>query len=619
MEKHIILEEKHEQNEFIGNKIEDFEILQDIGKSSFGYISKVKSKINKKIYTIKMIDFSNIQNEKERQLSKDEREIINKLVSPHIIKCYGYFVEGEKYFLILEYFNNGNLRKYIDAYKYMKKPIPEEELWKLLFQCMSGLAYIHSNRIIHRNIKPSNLYLTDKKTIKIGDFGLSANKKNKKKVNKNLIEITEISKNKLEKESLLFMSPEILNDIPYTYQTDVYSMGYIFYEMCFFTTIKIESEMKPNGEIINKIKDIAPKQNINVYSQDLVNLINLMIEEDQFKRPSSSEILEMIRKRFVIQNSSIGCVFRCFFTYTRIIDYLKIHFPNYNTYEIKKQKPITSIFLYAFDNYKKNNYNNKILNELREVLIFNNPFFEELEEIEPADLVHFLIKKLHCENNKKDYPYSRIYTKEDDLDIFDQNKMLKKYRDNFMDYLKSLISDKFFLTSETIKTCLNCNHPRYYIESSFYLKFDANEVNKYFPNSNNFILDVLKKESENYIQIELFCPLCKTNTVHKVNKKILAISFNLIISLESEENNFSNQNLKYPMTLNLANFGSGTHNLKGVIKESIIEGQKYFICIYKEMNQWFISDGINKEQLNGSSPLDHNIGNVIMLFYSNEN
>ena len=181
MEKHIILEEKHEQNEFIGNKIEDFEILQNIGKSSFGYISKVKSKINQKIYTIKMIDFSNIQNEKERQLSKDETEIINKLVSPHIIKCYGYFVEGEKYYLILEYFNNGNLRKYIDAYKYMKKPIPEEELWKLFLQCMSGLTYIHSNRIIHRNIKPSNLYLTDKKTIKIGDFGLSANKKNKKK------------------------------------------------------------------------------------------------------------------------------------------------------------------------------------------------------------------------------------------------------------------------------------------------------------------------------------------------------------------------------------------------------------------------------------------------------
>ena len=389
--------------------------------------------------------------------------------------------------------------------------------------------------------------------------------------------------------------------------------------MCFFTTIKIESEMKPNGEIINKIIDIAPKQNINVYSQDLVNLINLMIEEDQFKRPSSSEILEMIKMRFVIQNSSIGCVFRCFFTYTRIIDYLKIHFPNYNTYEIKKQKPITSIFLYAFDKYKKNNYNNKILNELREVLIFNNPFFEELEEIELADLVHFLIKKLHCENNKKDCPYSRIYTKEDDLDIFDRNKMLIKYKDIFINYFKSLISDKFFLTSETIKTCLNCNHPRYYIESFFYLKFDANEVNKHFSNSNNFILDVLKKESENYIQIELFCPLCKTNTVHKVNKKILAISFNLIISLESEENNFSNQNLKYPMALNLVNFGSGTHNLKGVIKESIIEGQKYFICIYKEMNQWFISDGINKEQLNGSSPLDHNIGNVIMLFYSNEN
>ena len=617
MEKHIILEKKNNQKEFIGNKIEDFEILQNIGENSFGFISKVKSKINHKIYAIKMIDFSIIKNEKEKQLSKDEIVLLNKLQSPHIIKYYGYFIEGERYYIIMEYFNNGDLRRYIDAYKNMKKPIPEEELWKLFYQSMSGLAFIHKNHIIHRNIKPSNLYLTDEKTIKIGDFGLSANKKNKEKVEHNLIVITEISRKKLKNESLLNISPEIFNDLPYNYNVDVYSMGCIFYEMCFFTAFKIEPEMQPNGKIINKMQDMAPKQNINIYSQDLMNLINKMIEEDQFKRPSSFQILEMIKNRFIIQNSSIGCVFRCLFTYTDIIEYLKIHNPNLN--EIRSQKPISFIFLYAFENYKNNNYNNIILNELREVLTFNNPFFEEIDEIEPEDLIYFLLKKLHFENNKIASQNSRVYTKDDDLDLFDRKKMLKKYRNNFINSFKSCVSDKFFGTNEIIKTCLKCNKPRYYIESFYYLKFDANEVNKYFSNSNNFILDVLKKESENYVQMELFCPLCKTNTVHKVNKKIMAISFNLIISLEREEINFNNQNLKYPLILNLDNFGVGIYNLKGVIKESIVEGKKYFICIYNVMNQWFISDGINIEQLNCHSPLNHNIGNVVMLFYSNEN
>ena len=617
MEKHIILEKKPNQKEFIGNKSEDFDLLQNIGKSSFGLIAKAQSKINQNIYNIKMIDFSIIKDEKERQLSKDEIEIINKLESPHIINCYGYFIEGNRYYIIMEYLNNGDLRQYIDAYKNMKKPIPEEELWKLLYQCISGLVNIHKNRIIHRNIKPSNIYFTDKKTIKIGDFSSSANKVNKKKVYKSLIPLTQITQNRLMNESREYLSPEIINELPYGYKVDVYSMGCIFYEMCFFTTMKIEPMMQPNGEIRNKKQDMVPKQNINVYSQDLVNLINMMIEEDQDKRPSSFDILEIIKKRFQIQNASIGCVLRCLFTYKILIEYLKSH-NNITTNDIRAQKPITYIFLYAFKNDKNNDYN-KILNEVREVLTYNNPFFDEIEEIEPEDLIDFLIKKLHIENNKIECQNSILYSKEDDLDLFDRNKMLKKYRNNFFYSFKSCVSDKFFGTIETIKICLNCKKPRYYVDSFYYLKFDANEVNKYFSNSNNFILDVLKTESENYVQKELFCPLCKTKTMHNVNKKMMAIPLNLIISLECDENNFNNQYLKYPLILNLDNYGAGTLNLKGVIKKSIVGGKTYFVCIYKVMNQWFISDGINIEQLNYPSPLNHPSGNIVMLFYSNEN
>ena len=73
--------------------------------------------------------------------------------------------------------------------------------------------------------------------------------------------------------------------------------------------------------------------------------------------------------------------------------------------------------------------------------------------------------------------------------------------------------------------------------------------------------------------------------------------------------------MKYPLTLNIENFG--TYYLNGVIKKTIENGEKFFICIYREINNWFISDGFKIEQY--TSTLNHNIGNVVMLFYSNEN
>jgi len=613
MEKHIILEQKHPLKENIGNKIEDFEILQILGRSKYGFVSKVKSKLNQKIYAMRMTDISLIKDKEGKAILKNELEIINILDSPHIIKYYGYFNEGERFYIIMEFINNGNIKDYIFGYKDKKKAIPEEELWKLFYQCMSGLVYIHKNNIIHRNIKPENLFITENKTIKIGDFSISAIRKIK---NQNLDNMQFYSRETLMIGTPLYMSPEIYNHQEYGFKVDVYSMGCTFYEMCFFSPPRIPIPIiSIKGEKITDLQDISPKQNINFYSKDLVNLIYQMIEKDEKKRLPYYRIFEMIRKRIIFHNSSIGCVFRCLLTFKKIINYFISNFNNIN--EKRIQKPITLILIYAFENDKNYNYS-IILNKLREILLFNNPFFEEIDEIEPEDLIEFLIKRLHIENNNISCQYSRIYTREDDIDFFNEIKILEKYLYNYKIFLKSCISHKFFGTKEIIKKCLNCNKTKYYFESFYYLKLDANEVNKYFLNSNNFILDVFKKESENYVQSEFFCPMCMSITMHKINKKIISISSNLIISLEGEVTSFDNKSLKYPLAFTLDNIGFGTYNLKGVVKKSIIGGKICFICLYKEMNQWFLSDGIKIEKYNFSSPLNHNIGNIVMLFYSND-
>ena len=86
MTNYLILDDFQVQsNQNIGNKLEDFEILQTLGKGGYGFVAKVKSKINHKLYAMKMIDFSLIKDKREVDLSLNEIKIIQSLNSPHII------------------------------------------------------------------------------------------------------------------------------------------------------------------------------------------------------------------------------------------------------------------------------------------------------------------------------------------------------------------------------------------------------------------------------------------------------------------------------------------------------------------------------------------------------
>ena len=125
---------------------------------------------------MKVIDFSLINDPTIKQLSIDEIHIVKNLNNPHIIKYYNCFNIGEKFYLLMEFINN-DLKGYITIHQNTKTQIPEHELWQFFYQCMSGLSYIHQNNLIHRYIKPTNLFLTDDKVIKIGDFRFLAKRK----------------------------------------------------------------------------------------------------------------------------------------------------------------------------------------------------------------------------------------------------------------------------------------------------------------------------------------------------------------------------------------------------------------------------------------------------------
>ena len=198
---HLVFKrENTNELEDMGSKVDDFEILQVLGEGSFGYIAKVKSRLNHKIYAMKKIEMSKIKDDKVIKLMENETKILADLNNPMVVKYYKTFNEDGALFILMEFMDNGDIGGIYKASKTLEKPIPEEKLYDIFIQAMRGLKYIHSLNLMHRDIKPDNLFITVDGTVKLGDFGVSAalekENDNNNNNNNNFTNINKLNQNK---------------------------------------------------------------------------------------------------------------------------------------------------------------------------------------------------------------------------------------------------------------------------------------------------------------------------------------------------------------------------------------------------------------------------------------
>lgn len=103
--------------------------------------------------------------------------------------------------------------------KRMNSYFPESQIWKYFIQLLRGLKCLHDAKVIHRDIKSGNTFLSeDLKTIKLGDLNVA-------KICKTQLAMTQVG-------TPLYISPEIWNNKAYDFKTDMWSLGCLLYEMC---------------------------------------------------------------------------------------------------------------------------------------------------------------------------------------------------------------------------------------------------------------------------------------------------------------------------------------------------------------------------------------------------
>ena len=266
------------KTEEVGSKVSDFKIIKELGKGSYGTVYTVKSLIDSNIYVMKKMELNHLnprqQNECYREVS-----ILKKVSHKNIIKYYSSFLEKNILYIIMEYAELGDLYSLIKHYKKHSKFFSELDLWKISSEILSGLDYLHSHNIIHRDIKCLNLFITKDRHIKIGDLGVSAFSSGGENFH-----YTRVG-------TPLYISPELVKQKPYDYKTDIWSFGCSLYHLAC-----LEPPFTGGNLIVlgNNIVKGVPKALPNHYSNDLKNFVDKMLEKKAEKRPSAKEALDMI-------------------------------------------------------------------------------------------------------------------------------------------------------------------------------------------------------------------------------------------------------------------------------------------------------------------------------------
>ena len=269
--------------------INNYVIIERIGVGSYGRIYKVKK--NNKVYVLKEIPVNkNVDNEKLESV-KNEAEILSSLNNKYIVKYYESFHLSQNIYIVMEYCEKGDLCTYMSERQKNKKQsyhFNEDFIWKLFIQISIGLYYIHSKKILHRDIKTLNIFLTKDLNGKIGDLGVA------KVLEGTNHAITFIG-------TPYYVSPEMCQNKPYNEKSDIWALGCILYELITFChPFTASNQAALFIKILHGNYTPLPEKT----SKDLVNMVKFILQKNYNKRPSMKDIITS--KSFIYHAKRLG-------------------------------------------------------------------------------------------------------------------------------------------------------------------------------------------------------------------------------------------------------------------------------------------------------------------------
>jgi tRNA A-37 threonylcarbamoyl transferase component Bud32 len=272
--------------------MENYAIVRELGRGNYGKISLVQDARDGRMYVCKRITLTG-KTPQQRQTAENEVRAMAQLDHPNIVGFQQAFVQGDVLHILMEFVDGVDVEKLLVQCLQAKRMLTEQQILDIFVPTCLAVRHIHRTRLLHRDLKSANIFLTSTGDVRIGDFGFA----------KQLTMTTGLASTVCG--TPYYFSPEMCQKQPYNNKSDVWALGVVLYEM---TNLRKPFEAQNLPELKRRVLTEEPAPFVATHaSAELKDLCMALLRKVNAERPSIDAVLQfpIVRRHLQAMSAAV--------------------------------------------------------------------------------------------------------------------------------------------------------------------------------------------------------------------------------------------------------------------------------------------------------------------------